>query len=79
MTKMQADMGAVTMTGNVDRDFATMMRIHHLGAVEMAKMEIAQGKDKQMKQFAQNVVAAQTKEIAILDKWLSAHQNNMKK
>ena len=52
MSKMQAEMQAMTMSGYTDHDFAMMMRRHHQGAIDMAKMELAQGTDKQMKQMA---------------------------
>jgi uncharacterized protein (DUF305 family) len=78
MSKMQAEMQAMKMSGNTDHDFAMMMRSHHQGAIDMAKMELAQGTDKQMKQMAQKMVTEQTKEIAKLDKWMAQH-GNMKK
>ena len=78
MSKMQAEMQAMKMSGNTDHDFAMMMRSHHQGAIDMAKIELAQGTDKQMKQMAQKMVTEQTKEIAKLDKWMAQH-GNMKK
>jgi len=58
------------MTGNVDVDFAMMMRIHHLGAIDMAEAELRGGKDPQMKKMAKSIIAAQKKEIATFDKFL---------
>ena len=78
MHKMHADMEAMKPTGDVDHDFAMMMRTHHQGAIEMAKIELARGKDKEAKQMAQKMITDQTKEIAKLDKWM-AHHTGMKK
>ena len=64
MQKMQ-------MSGDTDKDFAMMMKIHHQGALDMAQMELAQGKSPEMKAMAKQIIAAQKKEIAQFDKWLA--------
>jgi uncharacterized protein (DUF305 family) len=48
-----------------------MMQLHHQQAVEMAEMEIAQGKSPAMKTMARQIIAAQKKEIAAFDAWLA--------
>ena len=63
-------MTSMKMTGNADVDFAMMMRIHHQGAIDMAQAELRDGKDAQMRKLATNIIAAQKKEIAQLDKFL---------
>ena len=63
-------MSSMQMTGNADVDFAMMMRIHHLGAIDMAQAELKNGKASEMRKLAQNIIAAQKKEIAQLDKFL---------
>jgi uncharacterized protein (DUF305 family) len=73
MHTMHAKMEAMKLSGAVDNDFAMMMRMHHQGAIDMAKIEIARGKDPAMKKMAEKMVAAQTKEIAELDKWIARH------
>ncbi len=35
---------AVKPTGNPDRDFVDMMMPHHVGAVDMAKVELSTGR-----------------------------------
>lgn len=40
MDKMQS----MPMSGDTDKDFASMMKMHHQQGVEMAQMEIANGK-----------------------------------
>ena len=64
-------MSSMQMTGNADVDFAMMMRIHHLGAIDMAQAELKNGKAPEMRKLAQNIIAAQKKEIAQLDKFLA--------
>ena len=63
-------MASMKMTGNADVDFAMMMRVHHQGAIDMAEAELRDGKDAQMRKLATNIIAAQKKEIAQLDKFL---------
>lgn len=63
-------MTSMKMTGNADVDFAMMMRVHHQGAIDMAQAELRDGKDAQMRKLATNIIAAQKKEIALLDKFL---------
>ena len=64
-------MQKMSMSGDVDKDFAMMMKLHHEQALKMAEMELAQGKSKPMKDLARNIITAQKKEIAILDQWLA--------
>ena len=64
-------MSSMKMTGNTDVNFAMMMRIHHLGAIDMAQVELRDGKDPQMKKMAKAIIAAQKKEIAQFDKFLA--------
>ncbi|MEO7885952.1 MAG: DUF305 domain-containing protein [Polaromonas sp.] len=64
-------MSSMAMTGNADVDFAMMMRIHHQGAIDMAQAELRDGKDAQMRKMAKDIIAAQKKEIAQLDKFLA--------
>jgi uncharacterized protein (DUF305 family) len=58
-------------TGNTDKDFAMMMKVHHEQAIKMAQMELTQGKSPEMKKMATQIIAAQKKEIAQFDDWLS--------
>ena len=64
-------LSAMQMMGNTDMDFAMMMRVHHQGAIEMAEAELRDGKDAQMRKMAKDIIAAQKKEIAQLDKFLA--------
>ena len=64
-------MSSMQMTGNADVDFAMMMRIHHLGAIDMAQAELRDGKAPEMRKMAQAIIAAQRKEISQLDRFLT--------
>lgn len=57
-------------TGDTDRDFAMMMRMHHQQALDMARAEIEHGKSTELKAIARKIVKDQTKEIAQFDAWL---------
>ena len=74
MNKNMQEMKSLQSTGNPDNDFAGMMKIHHMGALEMAQAEVAQGTNAEMKAMAQKMIDAQQKEIAELNAFLSGHQ-----
>lgn len=67
-------MKSMQMSGDTDKDFAMMMKIHHQGAVDMAEMELAHGKSPAMKDMAKKIIAAQKKEIAQFDRWLATQK-----
>lgn len=73
MDGMMQNMKSMQTTGNPDNDFAAMMKAHHLSAVEMIELELAQGGDPAMKQMAQKMLDEQQKEIAELNTFLSGH------
>ena len=76
MSKSMKEMQSMKMTGDVDPDFAMMMKHHHQSGVDMARVQVRDGKDPEMKEQAQKIIDAQTKEIAELDRWLQAHKAN---
>jgi uncharacterized protein (DUF305 family) len=65
------EMKKLPMSGNIDRDFAVMMRAHHQQGVDMAEAQIKYGKSAEMKVMAKNIIKAQKKEITQFDKWLT--------
>lgn len=64
-------MQKMPMSGDTDKDFAMMMKLHHQQALNMAELELANGKSAEMKAMARQIIAAQKKEIAQFDKWLA--------
>lgn len=67
-------MEGMSMTGDVDYDFAANMRVHHQMAVDMSQSQLKNGKNPQMLQMAEDIIAAQKKEIAVLDQWMKVHK-----
>ena len=51
-----------------------MMKVHHQGAIDMARMELKDGKDAKMRAMAKGIIEAQQKEIKELEEWLAKHK-----
>jgi uncharacterized protein (DUF305 family) len=66
--RMHRDM-AIAYTGDADADFMAAMVPHHEGAVTMARVELAHGKDSGARALAEAVIAAQEAEIAQIKAW----------
>jgi uncharacterized protein (DUF305 family) len=67
-------MQKMSMSGDTDKDFAMMMKMHHQQALNMAEMELAHGKSAEMKAMAKQIIVAQKKEIAQFDRWLATQK-----
>lgn len=67
--KMHKDMD-IAFSGDADADFVRGMIPHHQGAIDMAKVVLANGKDPEVKKLAQSIIADQEREIAQLREWL---------
>ena len=65
MNKMMADM-VIKPTGDVDRDFVSMMTPHHQGAIDMAQAVLRNGRNEQIRRLAQEVIVTQQQEIAAM-------------
>ena len=68
--KMHKEMD-IAYTGDADVDFAKAMIPHHQGAVEMAKVQLAHGKDPKLRKLAREIVKAQEKEIKLMQAFLA--------
>jgi len=67
--KMHRDM-AIAFSGDPDVDFARGMVPHHQGAIDMAQVVIAFGKDPEIRKLAEDIVKAQESEINFMRSWL---------
>ena len=76
MSGMMKGMQEMPLSGDTDRDFAAMMKMHHQGAIDMAQAELASGKDPQLRKMAQGIISAQKKEIKEFDDWMKKHPGN---
>jgi uncharacterized protein (DUF305 family) len=68
--KKMHDAMNIAFTGNADVDFVKGMIPHHQGAIDMAKVVLAHGKDAQIKKLAREIIEAQEGEIALMQEWL---------
>ncbi|PJJ54943.1 DUF305 domain-containing protein [Hymenobacter chitinivorans] len=76
-TSMDDMMNMGQPTGNVDQDFAAMMVPHHQSAIDMAKAELAHGRDTKLKEMAQGMIDAQQKEIQQFKDWQAKNGGKM--
>jgi uncharacterized protein (DUF305 family) len=73
MSKMDAPMMQGIQASDPDVAFVKGMIPHHQGAIDMAKAELQYGDDETAKTWANQIIAAQEKEIAEMQEWLKAH------
>lgn len=74
MKTMMKNMEGMKMSGDTDKDFAMMMRMHHQGAIDMAQIELKNGKDEKLHKMAKKMIEAQQTEIKELDQWLAKYK-----
>ena len=63
MHQMMDSMTAMQPTNDPDIDFASMMIIHHQGAINMANYELQNGSNDSLKRTAQKIITEQQTEI----------------
>ena len=67
--KMHKDMD-IAYSGDADVDFLRGMIPHHQGAIEMARIVMAHGKDPEVRKLAEAIVRDQEKEVAMMREML---------
>ena len=75
MDTMHSEMMAGIADPNPDMAFARGMLPHHIGAVDMAKIQLKYGKNEEMRQLAQQVIDAQQPEIEQMQNWIAKHNS----
>jgi uncharacterized protein (DUF305 family) len=65
-------MGGMMQMGEFDLMFIDMMIVHHRGAVAMAEVAVERGEHPEVIAMAEEIIAAQEKEIAQLQAWRDA-------
>ena len=63
-------MKRMKMSGDVDMDFAMMMKMHHQQALKMAQVQLDSGKSPELKKMAAKMIKDQKKEIDQFDQWM---------
>ena len=71
MASMKEKMAQMKSSGDVDVDFAMMMRMHHQSAINMANVELQTGKDPRMRVLAKDITYTQKKALAVIDMFLA--------
>lgn len=74
MDAMHGDMMLGIADPVPDMAFARGMLPHHIGAVDMAKIQLKYGKDEEMRQLAQEIIDAQQPEIEQMQRWIAANK-----
>lgn len=62
------------ITGDIDNDFATLMIVHHQGAIDNASAYLHHGNSLALKTMANSIIGDQTMEIQELSDWLKTNR-----
>jgi len=57
---------SISPTGNVDRDFVSMMVPHHQGAIDMAQAALSHGQNASLRRIAQEIIVDETEQITLM-------------
>lgn len=66
---MGMDMDALAKAKPFDREFIDEMIPHHQGAIHMARVALANGKDEEVRDLAEAIIVAQSAEIEKMNQW----------
>lgn len=69
-----AKMNQPEMSGDFDLDFSNMMILHHQAAIDMSKIEIAQGRDEQIIEMAQSIQTLQSAQIGQMEQFIANYK-----
>lgn len=69
MMGMSGDEAALETAEPFDREFIDMMVPHHQGAIAMARVVLEKGADSEVKDLAQEIIDAQSREIGEMNTW----------
>jgi uncharacterized protein (DUF305 family) len=73
MRMMNGPMMQGAQAADPDVAFVKAMIPHHQGAIAMARAVLEYGKDDRVKEWANQIIAAQQAEIAAMQDWLKQH------
>lgn len=77
MGAMHGPMMAGVTADDADLAFVKGMIPHHQGAIEMARIVAKHGDDPQTKAWAEQIIAAQEREIGEMQAWLTANEGKV--
>ena len=69
MGMSKEDLAKLETADPFDREFIDMMVPHHQSAVKMAEEELAKGENATLRKLAEEIVAAQNREIEMMQSW----------
>ena len=73
MSMNQMSSTLATLRGeDFDRMFITLMIDHHQGAIDMAELALSNSEKEELKNLANDIISAQTKEIEMMQGWLDS-------
>lgn len=72
MQGMEGDLDALKAAPDFDKEFLSQMIVHHEMAVMMGRMLAAGTTRDEMKTLADNIITSQTREIKMMQDWLTS-------